>query len=252
MHRVWRPERDTLSILLLHGNVSGLGPLPSLTVLTCIAGFIARRSSQEMASSFGEVGAEARSGLGRWGSWLLKWPMWNVWAGCQAKRKVLILALRLSSSLLQLVMSGRKETNMKHFFKGKAYPSHEFILSSGFSRKKGAKVQPVSLRTKRVFCRPRFFLFSGACCRTASRVIGLQMIRTATRHKESAKIYLFVFNPLKWGTLFVYWIWWSTSNETNDSPELCLSMPQYAYFLEDTIWCFWLRHLFTLHMQAVF
>lgn len=30
------------------------------------------------------------------------------------------LALRLSSSLSQLVMSGGKETNMKHFFKGQA------------------------------------------------------------------------------------------------------------------------------------
>lgn len=49
------------------------------------------------------------------------------------------LALRLSSSLSQLVMSGGRETNMKHFFKGQAYPSHEFILSLGFSRKKGQK-----------------------------------------------------------------------------------------------------------------
>lgn len=51
------------------------------------------------------------------------------------------LPLRLSSSLSQLVMSGGKETNMKRFFKGQAYPSHEFILSLSFSRKKGAKVQ---------------------------------------------------------------------------------------------------------------
>lgn len=57
------------------------------------------------------------------------------------------LALRLSSSLSQLVMSGGKETNMKHFFKVQAYPSHEFILSFGFSRKKGAKVQPISLQS---------------------------------------------------------------------------------------------------------
>ena len=54
------------------------------------------------------------------------------------------LPLRLSSSLSQLVMSGGKETNMKHFFKGQAYPSHEFIVSLGFfSTKKGAKVQPI-------------------------------------------------------------------------------------------------------------
>lgn len=57
------------------------------------------------------------------------------------------LPLRLSSSLSQLVMSGGKETNMKHFFKEQAYPSHEFILSLGFLKERGAKVQPVSLRS---------------------------------------------------------------------------------------------------------
>lgn len=74
------------------------------------------------------------------------------------------LPLRLSSSLSQLLMSAGKETNMKHFFKGQAYPSHEFILSSGFSRKKGAKVQPFSLFKARVhpvlWCRVSHFQYT--------------------------------------------------------------------------------------------
>lgn len=47
------------------------------------------------------------------------------------------LLLYPSCSLSQLVMSGGKETNIRHFFKRHAYPSYEFILSLGFSRKEG-------------------------------------------------------------------------------------------------------------------
>ncbi|KAA8594165.1 hypothetical protein FQN60_004999 [Etheostoma spectabile] len=46
------------------GMFSGLVSLLSHMVLTCTAGFIAKFSSQETASSFGETRAEARSGLG--------------------------------------------------------------------------------------------------------------------------------------------------------------------------------------------
>lgn len=55
------------------------------------------------------------------------------------KKEGFDLALRLSSILSQLVMSGGKETNMKPFFKEQAFPSYEFILSSGFSMKRGQK-----------------------------------------------------------------------------------------------------------------
>lgn len=68
------------------------------------------------------------------------------------------LPLRLSSSLSQLATSGGKETNMKHLFKGQTYPSHEFILSLGFSRKEGQKCSLL------LFSQIRLFLFSAAGC----------------------------------------------------------------------------------------
>lgn len=50
---------------------------------------------------------------------------------------------------------------MEHFFKVQAYSSHEFILSSGFLREKGAKVQPIALRQVSV-CSSVHFLFFGS------------------------------------------------------------------------------------------
>lgn len=77
MHGVCLHEHDILSILLLLMNVFGLESLLSHAVLTCIAGFTERISSQETAFS-GEVRAEARSGLSRWRFWLIEWPMWSL------------------------------------------------------------------------------------------------------------------------------------------------------------------------------
>lgn len=60
------------------------------------------------------------------------------------------LPLRLSSILSQLVMSGGKETNMKPFFKERAFPSYEFILSSGFSTKRGQKCSLLHTSQKKI------------------------------------------------------------------------------------------------------
>lgn len=146
MHGVCLHEHDILSVLLLLVNVSGLGSPSSHMVLTCTAGFIVRISSQATASS-AEVRAEA--GFRSEEVEILAQQVADVECLSQlpGKEEGFDLALRLSSSLSQLVMSGGKETNMKHFFKGQAYPSHEFILSSPFSGKKGAKVQLCSLRS---------------------------------------------------------------------------------------------------------
>lgn len=148
-----------------------------------------------VSSHFGESEARAGSGLGRWRSWLVEWPAWSGWAGCQAKRKVLICRLRLSSSLSQLEMSGRKETNMKHFFKGNAYPSHEFILSLDFSwKRRGQKCS----------------LFLAGHVIAFWRVFHFEKNKTVQR--EPPKSSRFVFITFKFGSFF----------ETSDRPERCL------------------------------
>lgn len=73
---------------------------------------------------------------------------------------------------------------MKHFFKGQAYPSHEFILSLGFSRKKGQKCS-LLLFSLVNFCRQGQFLFFGAGCHILSQLNGLQNIKTVTQHNRN-------------------------------------------------------------------
>lgn len=80
-----------------------------------------------------------------------------------SKKEGLDLLLRPLSSLSQLVMTGGKETNMKHFFKGQAYSSHEFILSFSFSEKRGQKCSMLLCSHVR-FCRPKFLLLIRAGC----------------------------------------------------------------------------------------
>lgn len=128
MHGVCLHEHDILSILLLLVNVSGSGSLLSLVALTCTAGFTGRIPGQETASP-GEVRAKAGSGLGRWRFLAHQVTDVECLSQLPGKREGFDLPLRLPSSLSQLVMSGWKETNMKHFFKEQAFPSHEFILS---------------------------------------------------------------------------------------------------------------------------
>lgn len=74
------------------------------------------RVTRPMRMSRAEAGSDRR----RWRFWLFAGPTWNVLAGYQARRNVLIYQCFFSRSLSQLVMSGGKETNMKHFFKERA------------------------------------------------------------------------------------------------------------------------------------
>lgn len=181
MHGVCLHEHDILSILLQLVNVLASNP-------SCLtqswhapqAGLAERISSQETASSSGEVRAEARSGLSRWRFWLIKWPTWSVWASCQAKRKVLILALRLFEQLVAISDVSRERNKYEAFLqRGR----HILPMSSFFPRvsqgKRGQKCSPLLFSQLT-------FATEGSSCSFAGRVSHLSRLNGLHPNSDEA------------------------------------------------------------------
>lgn len=88
-----------------------------------------RITTQGTCRFFGEDRGRVNSGWMGGGFWLIKWPVCNVWVGCQANWKVLIYhySVFVQSSLSQLMASGGRETNRKRASKGQHSISFSWV-----------------------------------------------------------------------------------------------------------------------------